>query len=342
MDNSVSQRMVKQHRPEDKSGVFMEKPPLPKNMMVELSNACNHACIFCTNPHMQRKIGRINNTLLFRVMEEAREGGVTDIGFYTTGDPFVHKSLEEFTEHAAKLGFSYIYISTNGALASPKRAKALIDAGINSIKFSINAGGRKSYELVHGKDEWDQVIDNLQYISEYCRSNEYPVKLYATTVVTKPMEHEVEDLKLLLASLVDEHVCVPCGTQSGQMGVAQTLLGTSAYVYGNGKAPCPLPFNRLHISCEGYLTLCCVDYQNYLAVADLREHSLMSAWHSAEAARARKMHLDDDILGTLCGNCLLGRTDKIEPLVDDLASYIDFEEFYDDTEKKLGTRLKEA
>ena len=331
--------MVRQHRPEDLKSFLVEKPPLPKNMMVELTNACNHACIFCTNPHMQRRVGRLDNSLLFRIMKEAREGGVTDIGFYTTGDPFVHKSLEAFVAEATRLGFSYRYISTNGALATPTRARKVIDAGISSIKFSINAGGRDSYKLIHGKDEWDKVIDHLRFISEYRNEISADFRLFATTVITRPMENEVDELRDLLEPLVDEHVCVPCGSQSGQMGSAQDLLGASNYMHNDGHPPCPLPFNRLHISCEGYLTLCCVDYQNYLAVADLNEMALMDAWHGDAAVEARRMHLEDRIEGTLCSNCLYAKTDPIEPLDSKLASPIDFLSFYDETSKKVKGRI---
>ena len=29
---------------------------LPRNALVEVTNACNHACVFCFNPRMKRKI----------------------------------------------------------------------------------------------------------------------------------------------------------------------------------------------------------------------------------------------------------------------------------------------
>lgn len=41
-------------------------------------------------------------------------------------------------------------------------------------------------------------------------------------------------------------------------------------------------------TCEGYLTLCCVDYQNYLAVADLNTESLNEAWNNAYARELRR------------------------------------------------------
>ena len=33
---------------------------IPKNALVELTNACNHACIFCYNPEMKRSINSID------------------------------------------------------------------------------------------------------------------------------------------------------------------------------------------------------------------------------------------------------------------------------------------
>src|SRR5262245_39894616 len=86
------------------SPFLSEFPPFPKNMMVELSNACNHACIFCANPKMTRPIGRINPLLLERLLAEAHALGVSEVGFYTTGDPFVHKDLAKFVGIAKSLG----------------------------------------------------------------------------------------------------------------------------------------------------------------------------------------------------------------------------------------------
>ena len=34
------------------------------------------------------------------------------------------------------------------------------------------------------------------------------------------------------------------------------------------------------LPCEGYLTACCVDYQNYLTIADLNLVSIGDAWKS--------------------------------------------------------------
>lgn len=336
----LSKRFHEQYQRDENERLFVTNPPFPRNMMVELSNACNHACLFCTNPNMTRKISRIESGLLDRIMGEAREGGVEEIGFYTTGEPFVHKQLSAFTAQASDLGFRYIYISTNGAMASPDRAKAVIDAGMNSIKFSINAGSRDTYQLVHGHDDWDEVMANLQFISDYRKTLDRPLDLYVTFIVTHHTEHEIDEFRDAVGPLVDEIVFHPVHNQSGQMSDTQDKL-KAARPMNNFKADnmCKMPFNRLHVTCEGYLTLCCVDYQNYLAVADLKEMSLHEAWQLPAFQELRQRHLDADLRGTLCGNCWYGYRDSVEPLCANLATHLDFPEFYRETADAITDRV---
>lgn len=35
--------------------------------------------------------------------------------------------------------------------------------------------------------------------------------------------------------------------------------------------PCGMLFNYLHITYEGYLNACCVDFDNMIAIADLKQ-----------------------------------------------------------------------
>lgn len=337
----LAQRFHQQYNKADGESLLVESPPMPKNMMVELSNGCNHACLFCTSPNMTRPVSRIKPELLKRLMHEARDGGVEEIGFYTTGEPFIHKSLEKFVRQANELGFRYIYISTNGALAIPERAKRVIDAGLNSIKFSINAGSRETYKLVHGSDDWDQVLANLRYISEYRRGLGRPLKLFITFIVTRHTAHETEQFRKLVEPLVDEVMFHQVHNQSGQMNETQEILAGAPLDSTGFKSDniCMMPFNRLHVTCEGFLTLCCVDYQNYLTVADLKTCSLNDAWQSNIFKEMRRRHLDGDLHGTLCGNCWQGYKDNVDPLLSSTATVINFPEFYQRSAMAVERRL---
>jgi molybdenum cofactor biosynthesis enzyme MoaA len=336
---NLTSRFQRQYDKNANSEILKVSPPFPRNIMIELTNACNHACVFCTSPHMTRKIARMNSGLLDRILREARELGVEDIGFYTTGEPFVHKDLARFVGIAKGLGYRYVYISTNGAMASPQRAKAAIDAGLDSIKFSINAGSRETYKEIHGSDDWDGVLNNLRFISEYRKTLDRPLKLFVTYVVTKPTAHETEGFRALVGGLVDEILFHPVHNQSGQMNEANKLLAASPGVGFKADNICVMPFNRLHVSCEGYLTICCVDYQNYLALADLSKMSLAEAWDSPKFREIRQRHLDQRLRGTLCGNCWQGHQDQVEPLSPEFATRVDFARFYNKGSEAVAQRL---
>jgi len=278
---------------------------------------------------MTRKIKRIDNDFLINVLKDAFSCGTRELGFYTTGDPFIYKGLDKLVKVSKDIGYEYIYISTNGALANPDISKKVIDAGIDSIKFSINAIDRESYNLIHGKDDWLKVIENLKFISLYKKKNDLKLSLYITTVVTNIIEKGVEKFKSEIIKFVDEVQLISVHDQGGYMNKASELLRSRTSKY---KAPpkisdiCMLPFNRLHVTSEGYLTACCVDYQNYLAITDLKKISIKEAWESEEFIELRRKHLNKDLGNTLCHNCWNNCNDQVKPLNEELSTLLDNDE----------------
>lgn len=75
-----------------------------------------------------------------------------------------------------------VYITSNGALATPEKIRAVVDAGVDSVKFSINAPERKMYEFIHGRDDFDTVMEHLKYLNEYRRESGRSFKIYVTGI----------------------------------------------------------------------------------------------------------------------------------------------------------------
>lgn len=229
------------------------------------------------------------------------------------------KNLDRYVAEAKKIGFEYVYITTNGALATPERVRPVIEAGLDSVKFSINAGTPETYKLIHGKDEFHKVISNLKFIAIYRKKYCKPSKIYVSYVVTRQNQNECETLKELVGPLVDDIIFCNVGNQGGMM----FEVNASLKVEGGdlvSKPPCNMAFNRFHITWEGYLTLCCVDYQNYLVVADLNKSSLKEAWHNQLFVDLRRRHLTNKLKGTLCYNCLYNKNEKVAPLISQYAT----------------------
>lgn len=303
-------------------------PKFPKNMLLEVTNICNHSCIFCANSKSNREKKCINQEFAKRILKEAHELGTKEVGFYSTGEPLVDKNLEIYINEAKNIGYDYTYITTNGALLTKERANSIIQSGIDSIKFSINAGTKESYRFIHGKDEFEKVYDNLKYIYEYRKENDLKYKIFISCILTKYTENEKGLVNDIFLPYVDEIVFLNCKNQCGVMYELNGNLKIDNEELREEQKICPLPFNKLHITCDGYLTACCADFQNYLAIADLNGINLKDAWSSTEFQSLRKKHLEDKLEGTLCFNCVKNLNSPIKPIIEELSTVykdIDFD-----------------
>ena len=137
----------------NRADLYCLEPPFPHtNFLIETSNACNHSCIFCGHQKMKRKVGKIDTNFLYDILQQAYDLGTREVGFYATGEPFLVKELPDYIRRAKEIGYDYVYLTSNGSLATPECIRSVIDAGLDSIKFSINAPERRMYEFIHGKD----------------------------------------------------------------------------------------------------------------------------------------------------------------------------------------------
>jgi hypothetical protein len=292
------------------SSVRSETPPFPRQIQIETSNICNHACSFCAYPAMKRPHRHMDRELFRRIVSEAYALGAREIGLFAGAEPLACKWLEEHIAYCQALGYEYMYISTNGSLGTPARFRALIDAGLSSIKFSINAGTRETYRQVHGRDNFDLVIANLASIAEYRRICGRPIYLGVSFVGMDNAAEEFSKLKELVSPWVDELLFYEANNQSGQVEGLPLVPFTD----------CSLPFNKLHISVEGFIKACCNDYDNLLAVDEIAEIGLAAAWHSPRFRQLRRRHLDDRLEGTLCGKCIRGDSGCAKPINEALLS----------------------
>lgn len=298
MNTTLSQRK----KTTDTATHICERPPFPKNIMVELTNHCNHKCVFCYNKNLKRKRGFIKEKLFKKIVTQAHALGSTDLGLSTTGESFLDKNIFKYISFAKSIGFTYVYISTNGALLHSDMFEELFSSGLDSIKFSVNAGTKETYQKIHGLDDFDNVIDTIKWLSEYKKANRSRIKIFVSFVSNDINKHEEYILRDMLKGHIDDF---------SKEEVVHVDAPTNSSDYS---LPCPILFNRAHITYEGYLTCCCVDYENNLIVADLNTTSLKYAWVSDKFIDIRKKHISCDVSGTLCEVCISKKVKQFYPL----------------------------
>ena len=287
----------------DREELYCLEPPFPKtNFLMELSNACNHECIFCAHQKMQRKIGEMDQKFAFDILEQAYNLGTREVGFYATGEPFLVNELPEYIKKAKEIGYTYVYLTSNGALATPEKIRAVIDAGLDSIKFSINAPERKMYAFIHGKDDFDIVFEHLKYLNQYRKESGRSYKIYITGILTKYTENMKDMYFDVFDGLADQIVFKTVYNQGGYMPEIDSLLKCDCDHETIRR--CNLPFDAISITYEGYLSIENADYENMLIVADLNKVSLHDGWYGEKMKDMRRRFIENDLGGTLCDGCV--------------------------------------
>lgn len=320
MESTIKRRLKQGKNISDRS-IICE---FPKNMLLELTNICNDSCLMCPNSICTNKGGVINEDLAVSILEQAYKLGTREVGFYGRGESLLDRNLEKYISYAKNLGYEYVYITTNGALLDDERAKSIIEAGIDSIKFSINASNAKDYYLIHGKDEFDKVIENLINVDTLRKKQSNKVALYISYILTRYTNWDKENFKMKYQGYVDDIVFYECHNIVGCASEIKRYLSVEPNVeYHPKDGVCPMIFNNLYTTYEGYLTMCCADYQNYLVIADLNKESLQEAWNNQYAQNLRKRHLENDLEGTWCFNCINDCSETVEPLIPELAARYD-------------------
>ena len=111
--------------------------PRPYALLAELSYRCPLHCPYCSNPTHARNDGELTTDEWHRVLREATELGVLQVGF-SGGEPLVRRDLAELVR-GAREGKLYTNLITSGVGLDEARASELREAGLDSVQLSFQS-----------------------------------------------------------------------------------------------------------------------------------------------------------------------------------------------------------
>ena len=291
--------------------------PVPKSVKVELCGRCNYRCGFCalqTRAHQPTE--DMTPAFFERVAREMRAAGVEELGLFYIGESFLnHGLLVQAVRIAKGLNFPYVFLTTNGSLAAPARVEALMAAGLDSLKFSINADGPLQFQEVMAVNPklYERALLNLRHAREVRDQGGYRCGLYASSIrfdgdQQARMEALVSERVL---PYVDEHYWLPLYSMGAFAKEREAELGYKPIAGNQGRIgalrtplPCWSIMTEGHITCSGKLSACCFDASGTWAMADLNKVSFLEGWNSPAFVALRAAHLKGDVKGTPCEACL--------------------------------------
>jgi hypothetical protein len=287
--------------------------PAPKSVKIEITATCNYNCGFCTKS-LNKSSGAMDRALYSRVIREMRAAGVEELGVFYIGESFTCKWLPEAIREAKEVGFPYVFLTTNGSAATPERVRACFDAGLDSLKFSINfhSAGQLAEVAKVSPRYWQRAIDNLKAARRIRDEGGYKCGIYASSikfdgVQGEAMQEVIDDI----APHCDQTYWLPLFSMNGASNAAGMKPGPGNPGRVGAMRP-PLPcwatMTEGHVDKSGKLIACCFGdtTDGGLEMADLTQVSFMEGWNSLKFRALRQAHLNKDVTGTACEKCVAG------------------------------------
>ena len=256
--------------------------------------------------------------LFRRITREMRGAGVEEIGVFYLGESFtkpaeLHAAIKYLKQD---LQIPYVFLTTNGSLADPQTTHLLMNAGLDSLKWSINAATPEQFKEVMGvKPElFEKSLENLKSTRQVRDSHKYPCRLYASSI-RYDGEQQVLMERLLqdqVLPYVDQHYWLPLYSMGSVATTREAELGYRPIAGNQGRVgalrdplPCWACFTEAHVTSDGLLSACCFDADGRFAMADLTQVSFMEGWHSESFQELRQAHLQKDVSTTVCEECIV-------------------------------------
>jgi len=275
---------------------------MKKKLNFDVCTFCNHKCSFCSNSDdrtikYQTSLDEFQKVML-NVLQYVE---CDELGLSAKGEVLVNNDFTKIVRSCKEdFQIPYIYISSNGALLDEKKAIEIIEAGMDSIKFSINAVTRESYKEVHKVDDFEKVIKNYKSLIDLKRHKYPKLKIFLSSVIDMSKEELESSFRALLGeedyALIDG-VSLYALTYTPKFEVHSDAQVTSK---------CSIPFRELYINSDGTLGLCCKDYFDEVNFGSLLERDFIDVYNSDAFKEVRVMHKKSEFPdGHLCKNCLL-------------------------------------
>lgn len=249
--------------------------------------ACNLACRYCIHSLPVKERGFISKRALLPI--DLYKKAIDDVSLFPqklkmlriagTGEPLLHPHIADMVAYAKdKQVANSVDIVTNGVALSHDLSLALINAGLDRIRISIQGLGDLAYAHINQEGVFDKLVEEIRYFFNNRKNTKIYVKIIDCALNIGDEERFLELFGDICDYIAIEHL-IPAVDQIDYTSLNKGEFGCTQ----NGNLVrdikvCPQPFYMMQLNPDGNIVPCCA-METTAVIGNISTESMVDIWN---------------------------------------------------------------
>ncbi len=254
---------------------------------LEVASICDLACPHCFREYVATPDKIINIEFAKQIIDQVVDMKIPSMKFNWRGEPLLFSKLPEVIDYAKSKGVIDTIINTNATNLDEKKSIEIIKSGLDHLIYSFDGGTKETYEKMRPgrfkENKFENVYENIINFKKIKDKLGSPFPFTKIQMVlTEDTRKEIENFYSNFNSFVDEVTVTQYSERGGKISnlslkVRNQIIDyfekndldmdTPFMVEANGdilvsekRKPCKQLFQRLMVTYNGKVGMCCVDW----------------------------------------------------------------------------------
>jgi len=243
-------------------------PNQHRYIQLETILGCDADCPFCPQKKIDRKPVIMPDSIWKKIVEDTRGLGITYRPFLQN-EALLDKRLPQIVAYIKEDQTARAEINTNGSLLDERRSTRLIEAGIDLVRFSIDAFSPETFAMCRVGLDYQTVVDNINRFITIAGRQHGRVVTEVRMIDMDANKHEQQDFIDYWSERADRALIVPLYHWPWDDGVEMV------------RKPCVKMREEMFFYSDGRAVLCCWDIAGRAVIGDVTKERVLDIWNGA-------------------------------------------------------------
>ena len=285
------------------------KGDFPSQVIVDLTEICNLACIHCPHPvfkqseyYSGKSLRPELNQKLVDEVATASNGSTQYIRYTGEGEPLIHPQSIPMMRYAKEHSGVTVTLTTNGTLLDERRIDGLIEARLDVIDISIDAFKDETYSRIRVRGDLKVTRGNVLALIRRVAQEKSKTKVVVSYVEQELNHGETEAFEKFWKDEGAEYVIIRrLHSAAGAVPAVALKMRSETQT---PRRPCVYPWERVVLNPRGFLSFCPADWTLGSTIVDYSTTTVAETWKGAFYIALREAHVRNDFARhQFCGQC---------------------------------------